>query len=127
MIGERQNVTGSAKFRRLIESGDYAAAVEIAREQVDSGANLLDVNMDADLLAGVKPLTPFLNLTATEPDIAKVPIMVDSSRWEVIDAGLRCVQGKGVVNSISLKEGEAEFLDKARKVKRYGAAVVVMA
>jgi 5-methyltetrahydrofolate--homocysteine methyltransferase len=127
MIGERQNVTGSAKFRRLIESGDYAAAVEIAREQVDSGANLLDVNMDADLLDGVKAITTFLNLIATEPDIAKVPIMVDSSRWEVIDAGLRCVQGKGVVNSISLKEGEADFLDKARKVKRYGAAVVVMA
>src|SRR4051812_42498274 len=116
MIGERQNVTGSAKFRRLIESGDYAAAVEIAREQVDSGANLLDVNMDADLLDGVKAITTFLNLIATEPDIAKVPIMVDSSRWEVIDAGLRCIQGKGVVNSISLKEGEAEFLDKARKV-----------
>ena len=127
VIGERQNVTGSAKFRRLIESGDYQAAVEIAREQVDSGANLLDVNMDADLLDGVKAMTTFLNLIATEPDIAKVPVMVDSSRWDVIEAGLRCLQGKGVVNSISLKEGEDDFLDKARKIKRYGAAVVVMA
>jgi 5-methyltetrahydrofolate--homocysteine methyltransferase len=127
MIGERQNVTGSAKFRRLIESGDYQGAVAIAREQVDSGANMLDVNMDADLLDGEKAMTTFLNLIATEPDIAKVPIMVDSSRWDVIEAGLRCVQGKGVVNSISLKEGEADFLEKARMVKRYGAAVVVMA
>jgi 5-methyltetrahydrofolate--homocysteine methyltransferase len=127
MIGERQNVTGSAKFRRLIESGDYQGAVAIAREQVESGANMLDVNMDADLLDGVKAMTTFLNLIATEPDIAKVPIMVDSSRWDVIEAGLRCVQGKGVVNSISLKEGVEDFLEKARRVKRYGAAVVVMA
>ncbi|HEU4528848.1 MAG TPA: methionine synthase [Actinomycetota bacterium] len=127
MIGERQNVTGSARFRKLIEAGDYQGAVEIAVEQVRSGANLLDVNMDADLLDGVKAMTTFLNLVATEPDIAKVPIMVDSSRWEVIEAGLRCVQGKGVVNSISLKEGEADFLEKARRVQRYGAAVVVMA
>ena len=127
MIGERQNVTGSAKFRRLIESGDYQGAVAIAREQVESGANMLDVNMDADLLDGVQAMTTFLNLIATEPDIAKVPVMIDSSRWEVIEAGLRCVQGKGVVNSISLKEGEADFLEKARRVKRYGAAVVVMA
>ena len=127
MIGERQNVTGSAKFRRLIEAGDYQAAVEIAADQVRSGANLLDVNMDADLLDGVKAMTTFLNLIATEPEIAKVPIMIDSSRWEVIEAGLKCVQGKGVVNSISLKEGEDEFLAKARQVKRYGAAVVVMA
>ncbi|HYF12086.1 MAG TPA: homocysteine S-methyltransferase family protein, partial [Actinomycetota bacterium] len=127
VIGERQNVTGSAKFRRLIESGDYQAAVEIAREQVDSGANLLDVNMDADLLDGIKAITTFLNLIATEPDIAKIPVMVDSSRWDVIEAGLRCLQGKGVVNSISLKEGEDDFLDKAHRIKRYGAAVVVMA
>ena len=127
MIGERQNVTGSAKFRRLIESGDYQAAVEIAADQVRSGANLLDVNMDADLLDGAKAMTTFLNLVATEPEIAKVPIVIDSSRWEVIEAGLKCVQGKGVVNSISLKEGEDEFLAKARQVKRYGAAVVVMA
>ncbi|HET7236903.1 MAG TPA: methionine synthase [Actinomycetota bacterium] len=127
MVGERQNVTGSARFRRLIEAGDYQAAVEIAADQVRSGANLLDVNMDADLLDGVKAMTTFLNLIATEPEIAKVPVMVDSSRWEVIEAGLKCLQGKGVVNSISLKEGEEEFLAKAREIKRYGAAVVVMA
>jgi len=127
MIGERQNVTGSAKFRRLIEAGDYQGAVEIAADQVRSGANVLDVNMDADLLDGVRAMTTFLNLVATEPEIARVPIMVDSSRWEVIEAGLKCVQGKGVVNSISLKEGEEDFLEKARRIKRYGAAVVVMA
>jgi 5-methyltetrahydrofolate--homocysteine methyltransferase len=127
MVGERQNVTGSARFRRLIESGDYQGAVEIAADQVRSGANLLDVNMDADLLDGVKAMTTFLNLVATEPEIARVPIMVDSSKWEVIEAGLKCVQGRGVVNSISLKEGEDEFLERARRIKRYGAAVVVMA
>jgi 5-methyltetrahydrofolate--homocysteine methyltransferase len=127
MVGERQNVTGSKMFRRLIESGDYQAAVGVALDQVRSGANLLDVNMDADLLDGVQAMTTFLNLIATEPEIARVPIMVDSSRWEVIEAGLKCVQGKGVVNSISLKEGEADFLDKANQVKRYGAGVVVMA
>jgi 5-methyltetrahydrofolate--homocysteine methyltransferase len=127
MVGERQNVTGSAKFRRLIEAGDFTSAVEIAAEQVRSGANMLDVNMDADLLDGVKAMTTFLNLIATEPEIAKVPVMVDSSRWEVIEAGLKCVQGKGVVNSISLKEGEEDFLSKAAMIKRYGAAVVVMA
>jgi 5-methyltetrahydrofolate--homocysteine methyltransferase len=126
-IGERQNVTGSAKFRRLIESGDYEAAVEVALDQVQSGANLLDVNMDADLLDSEQAMTTFLNLIATEPEIARVPIMVDSSRWSVLEAGLKCIQGKGVVNSISLKEGEADFLEKARRVKRYGAAVVVMA
>ncbi len=127
MIGERQNVTGSAKFRRLIEAGDYEAAVEVALEQVQSGANLLDVNMDADLLDSEQAMTTFLNLIATEPEIARVPIMVDSSRWPVIEAGLKCIQGKGVVNSISLKEGEADFLEKARTVKHHGAAVVVMA
>jgi 5-methyltetrahydrofolate--homocysteine methyltransferase len=127
MVGERQNVTGSARFRKLIEAGDLQGAVEVAADQVRSGANMLDVNMDADLLDGEKAMTTFLNLIATEPEIAKVPIMVDSSRWSVIEAGLRCVQGKGVVNSISLKEGEEDFLDKARRVKRYGAAVVVMA
>jgi 5-methyltetrahydrofolate--homocysteine methyltransferase len=127
MIGERQNVTGSARFRRLIESGDYQAAVEIAADQVRSGANMLDVNMDADLLDGVKAMTTFLNLIATEPEIARVPVMVDSSKWDVLEAGLKCLQGKGIVNSISLKEGEEEFLEKARRVKRYGAAVVVMA
>jgi 5-methyltetrahydrofolate--homocysteine methyltransferase len=127
MVGERQNVTGSARFRRLIESGDYQGAVEIAADQVRSGANLLDVNMDADLLDGVKAMTTFLNLIATEPEIARVPVMVDSSKWEVIEAGLKCLQGKGVVNSISLKEGEEAFLERARRIKRYGAAVVVMA
>ncbi len=127
MIGERQNVTGSARFRRLIEAGDFQGAVEIAAEQVRSGANMLDVNMDADLLDGVRAMTTFLNIIATEPEIARVPIMIDSSRFEVIEAGLKCVQGKGVVNSISLKEGEEDFLEKARRIKRYGAAVVVMA
>jgi 5-methyltetrahydrofolate--homocysteine methyltransferase len=125
-IGERQNVTGSAKFRRLVESGDYEAAVEIALDQVRSGANMLDVNMDADLLDGEAAMTRFLNMIAVEPEIARVPVMVDSSRWETILAGLKCVQGKGVVNSISLKEGEADFLEKARTVKTYGASVVVM-
>src|SRR5918994_636442 len=127
MIGERQNVTGSARFRRLIEAGDYQAAVEIAADQVRSGANMLDVNMDADLLDGMKAMTTFLNLIATEPEIARVPVMVDSSKWDVLEAGLKCLQGKGIVNSISLKEGEEDFLEKARRVKRYGAAVVVMA
>ena len=127
MVGERQNITGSKKFRRLVESGDYQAAVDIAREQVQSGANLLDVNMDADLLEGPQAMTTYLNLLATEPEVARVPIMVDSSSWDVIEAGLKCVQGKGVVNSISLKEGEEDFLAKAARVKRYGAAVVVMA
>jgi 5-methyltetrahydrofolate--homocysteine methyltransferase len=126
MVGERQNVTGSAKFRGLIESGDYEAAVEVALDQVRSGANMLDVNMDADLLDGEAAMTRFLNMIAVEPEIARVPIMIDSSRWETILAGLKCVQGKGVVNSISLKEGEADFLEKARTVKTYGAAVVVM-
>ncbi|HET9310792.1 MAG TPA: methionine synthase [Actinomycetota bacterium] len=125
-IGERQNVTGSAKFRRLIESGDYEAAVEIALDQVRSGANMLDVNMDADLLDGEAAMTRFLNMIAVEPEIARVPVMIDSSRWETILAGLKCVQGKGVVNSISLKEGEADFLEKARTIKTYGASVVVM-
>jgi 5-methyltetrahydrofolate--homocysteine methyltransferase len=126
MIGERQNVTGSAKFRRLIESGDYEAAVDIALDQVRSGANMLDVNMDADLLDGEAAMTRFLNMIAVEPEIARVPVMIDSSRWETILAGLKCVQGKGVVNSISLKEGEADFLEKARTVRTYGASVVVM-
>ena len=126
MIGERQNVTGSAKFRRLIESGDFEAAVDVALDQVRSGANMLDVNMDADLLDAEEAMTRFLNLIATEPEIARVPIMVDSSSWDTLEAGLKCIQGKGVVNSISLKEGEEDFLAKARKVRHYGAAVVVM-
>ena len=127
MIGERTNVTGSAKFRRLIESGDFQAASEVAVEQVRGGANLLDVNMDADLLDSEKAMTTFLNLIATEPEVARIPIMVDSSKWTVLEAGLKCVQGKGVVNSISLKEGEEPFLAQARKVREYGAGVVVMA
>jgi len=127
MVGERTNITGSAKFRRLIESGDYQSGVDVALEQVRSGANVIDVNMDADLLDSEKAMTTFLNLVATEPEIARVPIMIDSSKWSVIEAGLKCVQGRGIVNSISLKEGEADFLEKARRIKRYGAAVVVMA
>jgi len=127
MVGERTNVTGSARFRKLIEANDYAAALEVARQQVENGANMLDVNMDEGLLDSEKAMTTFLNLIAAEPDIARVPIMIDSSKWSVIEAGLKCVQGKAVVNSISLKEGEEPFLDHARKIRRYGAAVVVMA
>jgi 5-methyltetrahydrofolate--homocysteine methyltransferase len=127
MIGERTNVTGSAKFRRLIEADDYQAAVAVALDQVRGGANLLDVNMDADLLESEQAMTTFLNLLATEPEAARIPVMVDSSKWSVIEAGLKCVQGKGVVNSISLKEGEEVFLGHAAKIKSYGAAAVVMA
>jgi 5-methyltetrahydrofolate--homocysteine methyltransferase len=127
MIGERTNVTGSKRFRRLIESGDYAGAVDVALEQVRGGANLLDVNMDADLLESEQAMTTFLNLIATEPEVARIPVMVDSSRWSVLHAGLKCLQGKGVVNSISLKEGEGPFLDQARRIKDFGAGVVVMA
>ncbi|WP_244872462.1 methionine synthase [Catellatospora sp. TT07R-123] len=127
MIGERTNVTGSAKFRRLIEADDHQGAVAVAVDQVRGGANLLDVNMDADLLDSEQAMTTFLNLIATEPEVARVPIMVDSSKWSVLEAGLKCVQGKGVVNSISLKEGEEVFLDQARRVQAYGAGVVVMA
>ena len=126
MVGERTNITGSKRFARLIESGDFQAAVDVARDQVENGANLIDVNMDTDLIDGAQAMTRFLNLVATEPEIAKVPIMVDSSKWDVIEAGLKCVQGKAVVNSISLKEGEDDFLAKAAKVRRYGASVVVM-
>jgi 5-methyltetrahydrofolate--homocysteine methyltransferase len=127
MIGERTNVTGSARFRRLIEADDFPGAVEVALEQVRGGANLLDVNMDADLLDSEQAMTTFLNVIATEPEVARIPIVVDSSRWSVIEAGLKRVQGKGVVNSISLKEGEEPFLEQARRIKRYGAGVVVMA
>jgi 5-methyltetrahydrofolate--homocysteine methyltransferase len=127
MIGERTNVTGSARFRRLIEADDYQGAVEVALEQVRGGANILDVNMDADLLDSEQAMTTFLNLLATEPEVARIPIMVDSSRWSALEAGLKCLQGKGVVNSISLKEGEQPFLEQARRIKRYGAGVVVMA
>ncbi len=126
-VGERTNVTGSAKFRKLIKAGDYASALDVARQQVDAGAQIIDVNMDEGLLDSKEAMTTFLNLIAAEPDIARVPVMIDSSKWEVIEAGLKCVQGKAVVNSISLKEGEAEFLKHARACKAYGAAVVVMA
>jgi 5-methyltetrahydrofolate--homocysteine methyltransferase len=127
MIGERTNVTGSAKFRRLIEADDFTAAVNVALDQVRNGANLLDVNMDADLLESEQAITTFLNLLATEPEAARIPVMVDSSKWSVLEAGLKCVQGKGVVNSISLKEGEEIFLDHAAKIRSYGASAVVMA
>ena len=127
MVGERTNVTGSARFRRLIEADDYTGAVDVALEQVRGGANVLDVNMDEGMLDSEAAMTRFLNLVATEPEIARLPIMIDSSRWSVIQAGLKCLQGKGIVNSISLKEGEADFLAKAREVATFGAAVVVMA
>ena len=127
IVGERTNVTGSAKFRKLIEADAYDAALAVAREQVESGANVLDVNMDEGLLNSEKAMTTFLNLIASEPDISRVPVMINSSKWAVIEAGLKCVQGKAIVNSISLKEGEEPFLKQARKILRYGAAVVVMA
>jgi 5-methyltetrahydrofolate--homocysteine methyltransferase len=127
MIGERTNLTGSARFRRLIEGGEFQEALEVALEQVRGGANMLDVNMDADLLDGPQAMTTFLNLVATEPEVARLPIMVDSSRWTVLEAGLKCLQGKGIVNSLSLKEGEEPFLEQARVVQGYGAGVVVMA
>ena len=127
VIGERTNVTGSRRFNRLIQSGDYEGALEVARNQVEGGANIIDVNMDEGLLDSEKAMTTFLSLLATEPDVARLPIMVDSSKFSVIEAGLKCLQGKGIVNSISLKEGEAKFLEQARLVRRYGAAVVVMA
>jgi 5-methyltetrahydrofolate--homocysteine methyltransferase len=126
-VGERTNVTGSAKFRKLVTAGDYTAALDIARDQVANGAQIIDVNMDEGLLDSEKAMTTFLNLIAAEPDIARVPVMIDSSKFSVIEAGLKCVQGKAVVNSISLKEGEDAFLEQARKVRDYGAAVVVMA
>ncbi len=127
MIGERTNVTGSRRFARLIREEDYAAAADVALEQVRGGANVVDVNMDEGMLDSEACMTRFLSLIATEPEIARVPIMVDSSKWSVLEAGLKCVQGKGIVNSISLKEGEAAFLDQARRIRSYGAAMVVMA
>ena len=126
-IGERTNVTGSRKFLRLIEAGDFETAVEVAREQVEGGAQIIDINMDEGLIDGVQAMTTFLNLIAAEPDIARVPVMIDSSKWEIIEAGLQVAQGKSVVNSISLKEGEDAFVQLAHKIKQYGAAVVVMA
>jgi 5-methyltetrahydrofolate--homocysteine methyltransferase len=126
-VGERTNVTGSAQFRKLIKEDRYDEALAVARQQVESGAQVIDINMDEGLLDAVAAMRKFLFLIASEPDIARVPVMIDSSKWEVIEAGLKCVQGKAIVNSISLKEGEAAFLEHARKVQRYGAAVVVMA
>ena len=126
-VGERTNVTGSAKFRKLIEQNDYAGALTVARQQVEAGAQIIDINMDEGLLDSEKAMTTFMNMIASEPDISRVPVMIDSSKWTVIEAGLKCVQGKAIVNSISMKEGEGPFLEQARKVLRYGAAVVVMA
>ncbi|WP_298965483.1 methionine synthase [uncultured Roseibium sp.] len=126
-VGERTNVTGSARFRKLIKEGDYATALDVARQQVENGAQIIDINMDEGLLDSEEAMVTFLNLVAAEPDIAKVPIMIDSSKWTVIEAGLKCIQGKGVVNSISMKEGEEAFIEQAKLVRRYGAAVVVMA
>lgn len=126
-VGERTNVTGSARFKRLIKEGDYTTALEVALDQVENGAQVIDINMDEGLLDAEKEMVRFLNLIASEPDIARVPIMVDSSKWEVIEAGLKCIQGKGIVNSISMKEGEENFIQQAKLVRRYGAAVIVMA
>ncbi len=126
-VGERANVTGSARFKRLILEEEYDTALEVCREQVENGAQIIDINMDEAMLDGEKAMTTFLNLIASEPDIARVPVMVDSSKWHIIEAGLKCIQGKGIVNSISLKEGRQPFIEHARKIRRYGAAVVVMA
>ena len=126
-IGERTNVTGSKAFLRMINEGDFDAAIAVAKEQVDGGAQILDVNMDEGMIDGKAAMVKFLNLIASEPDIARIPVMIDSSKWEIIEAGLKCIQGKGVVNSISLKEGEEVFIAQAKKIRRYGAALVVMA
>ncbi len=126
-VGERTNVTGSAVFKRLIKSGDYNAALDIARQQVENGAQIIDINMDEGMLDSREAMVTFLNLIAAEPDISRVPVMIDSSKWEILEAGLQCIQGKPVVNSISMKEGEAEFVRQARLIRRYGAAAIVMA
>lgn len=126
-IGERTNVTGSARFKKLIKEEDYEPALEVARQQVEAGAQIIDVNMDEGLIDAERVMVTFLNLMASEPDISRVPVMIDSSKWEVIEAGLKCLQGKGIVNSISLKEGEEKFIEHAKLVRRYGAAVIVMA
>ncbi|MCP3884078.1 MAG: dihydropteroate synthase, partial [Propionibacteriaceae bacterium] len=126
-VGERANVTGSAKFKRLILEEHFDEALEVCRQQVDNGAQIIDVNMDEAMLDAKASMVRYLNLVATEPDIAKVPVMVDSSKWDVLEAGLKCIQGKGVVNSISLKEGEENFIRQARLIRSYGAAAVVMA
>src|SRR5678809_690148 len=126
-IGERTNVTGSKKFARLVRENKYEEALSVARQQVENGAQVLDVNMDDALLDGVKAMTTFLNLLQSEPDIAKIPVMIDSSKWEIIEAGLKCVQGKCIVNSISMKEGVEKFIEQAFICQAYGASVVVMA
>ncbi len=126
-VGERTNVTGSKKFLRLIKENDFETALDVAREQVENGAQIIDINMDEGMLDSKESMVKFLNLIAAEPDISRVPIMLDSSKWEIIEAGLQCIQGKGIINSISLKEGKAEFLEHAKKARRYGAAVIVMA
>ena len=126
-VGERTNVTGSKRFARLIKEDDFDTALEVARQQVENGAQIIDINMDEGMLESEEAMVKFLNLIASEPDISRVPIMIDSSKWEILEAGLKCIQGKGIVNSISLKEGEEQFIEKARLVRRYGAAVVVMA
>src|SRR6266700_5990065 len=126
-VGERTNVTGSKKFARLVRDNKYEDALSVSRQQVESGAQVLDVNMDDALLDGVKAMTTFLNLLQSEPDIARIPIMIDSSKFEIIEAGLKCVQGKCIVNSISMKEGEAKFIEQAFICRAFGAAVIVMA
>ncbi len=126
-IGERTNITGSAKFKRLIVEGDYETALDVAKQQVENGAQIIDINMDEGMLESKEAMVRFLNLIAAEPDIAKVPIMIDSSKWEILEAGLKCIQGKGIVNSISIKEGEENFIKQAKLIRRYGAAVIVMA
>ena len=126
-VGERTNVTGSKKFARLILEGNYEAALSVARQQVENGAQIIDVNMDDALLDGITAMTTFLNLVQAEPDIARIPIMIDSSKFEIIEAGLKCVQGKCVVNSISMKEGEAKFIEQAHICRAFGASVIVMA
>ncbi|MDP2138485.1 MAG: dihydropteroate synthase, partial [Candidatus Didemnitutus sp.] len=127
VVGERTNITGSPKFAKAIKAGDWPGAIAIARQQVESGANILDVNVDEALIDGEATMVRLLNFIAAEPEICRVPIMLDSSKWSVLEAGLCCLQGKGIVNSISLKDGEAEFLHRARLLQRYGAAAVVMA
>src|SRR5690606_22832264 len=126
-VGERTNVTGSKRFLSLIKSEDFEAALQIARDQVEGGAQIIDINMDEGMLDGKEAMVRFLRLIAAEPDISKVPIMIDSSKWEILEAGLKNVQGKAIVNSISLKEGEEQFIYQAKKIRRYGAAAIVMA
>src|SRR5690606_33163237 len=127
LVGERTNITGSPKFAKALKAGDWDACLAIAKQQVESGANIIDINVDEALIEGEPTMVKFLNLIAAEPDISRVPVMIDSSKWSVLEAGLQCLQGKGVVNSISLKDGEDEFLRRASLIRRYGAAAVVMA